>query len=404
MQLSFLSLVYFIGFSHALMMAMALWRQTEKGQSGRILAILLIVLAYKLFEGGVTYSTLYQVIPHVLNWLPGAVLLIGPLFYGYIRAVSGETKLTSKQWLLHLTPAILLIVANSPQVLILGSEKIAKITQFQSYDGPMLLPWRIVILLIILKVHLATYLGNAWCILRSFDHQIEKFRADSSPLILDRHKQLCLSLIALEFLWVVLFILHQTAGFYALDYVSKSWLLFIAIIILAMGYYGLRQPGILFSDVERALVFQSDSQQDITQAEIIESVPITGERGKYHLSSIPESTAQEVVLLIRNTLQTQQLYLDDKLTLTSLAEALELKPHMISQVINQTMQTSFYKLINLYRVEYAITLIEKQETNWSIERIAFESGFGNRVTFNNAFKSIKGCSPSVFKKNLKLAG
>ena len=128
MQLSFLSLVYFIGFSHALMMAMALWRQTEKGQSGRILAILLIVLAYKLFEGGVTYSTLYQVIPHVLNWLPGAVLLIGPLFYGYIRAVSGETKLTSKQWLLHLTPAILLIVANSPQVLILGSEKIAKIT------------------------------------------------------------------------------------------------------------------------------------------------------------------------------------------------------------------------------------------------------------------------------------
>ena len=105
-----------------------------------------------------------------------------------------------------------------------------------------------------------------------------------------------------------------------------------------------------------------------------------------------------------NTLQTQQLYLDDKLTLTSLAEALELKPHMISQVINQTMQTSFYKLINSYRVEYAITLIEQKGTSWSIERIAFESGFGNRVTFNNAFKTLKGCSPSVFKKNLKLAG
>lgn len=423
MQLTFLSLIYFIGFSHALLMAVALWRQTEKGQSGRILAVLLFVLAYKLFEGGVTYSALYMIMPHALEWLPGAVLLMGPLFYGYIRAVSGDAALTSKQWLMHLTPAILLIVVYIPKFLVPGSEKIANIAQFQSNDGPMVLSWRIIILFIILKAHLATYLGSAWHTLRIFEHQVEKLRADSSPLVLDRHKQLCLSLIALECLWVVLFILQQTAGFYALDYVSKAWLLFMSTIILAMGYYGLKQPSILFSDVERTLVLQSGNPQETTRPKITE-VPLFSEDNngqkeeteiikngsknrnynKYQLSSIPDSTAQEVVLLIRNTLQTQQLYLDDKLTLTSLAEALELKPHMISQVINQTMQTSFYKLINSYRVEYAITLIEQKGTSWSIERIAFESGFGNRVTFNNAFKTLKGCSPSVFKKNLKLAG
>jgi AraC-like DNA-binding protein len=328
--------------------------------------------------------------------------------------VSGEPAFTVKQWLLHLSPALLLIAINSPQLLLSANEKIANVASFQAYDGPMLLPTRIIVLLLILKVHLAVYLGSAWQILKTFEHKAKTLRADNSPLILDRHKQLCLSLIALEALWVVLFILQQTAGLYALDYVSKAWLLFMAVIILAIGYYGLKQPSILFSEVERDLILQEPvvakttplPLQKVTETKTknIESERSTKKKSKYQLSSIPESTAQEVVLLIRNTLQTQQLYLDDKLTLTSLAETLALKPHLISQVINQTMQTTFYKLINQYRVEHAIGLIEKPDTGWSIERIAFESGFGNRVTFNSAFKALKGCSPSVFKKGLKLTG
>lgn len=424
MQLSFLSLIYFVGFSHAILMSVALWRQTDKGHSGRILAMLLLVLGYKMLEGGVTYSSLYKVVPHVLDWLPGAVLVMGPVFYGYIRAVSGETPFTTKQWLIHLSPAILLILVNSPQLLLPAAQKVANITQHQSYDGPMLLPWRIVILLVILKVHLATYLGQAWRILNTFERKAEQLRADSSQLILDRHKQLCLSLIALEALWVILFILQQTVGIYALDYVSKAWLVFMAVIILAMGYYGLKQPSILFSEVERSLVLQNPQHQSDTLSPITEVIStdasgenktdsvVTGQKefaekqkgGKYQLSSIPESTAQEVVLLIRNTVQTQQLYLDDKLTLTGLSEKLELKPHLVSQVINQTMHTTFYKLVNQFRVEHAVSLIEGESTDWSIERIAFESGFGNRVTFNNAFKAMKGCTPSAFKKKLKLAG
>lgn len=419
MQLSFLSLIYFVGFSHAILMSVALWRQTEKGQSGRILAILLLVLGYKMLEGGVTYSSLYQVIPHVLDWLPGAVLVMGPVFYGYIRAVSGDTPFTTKQWLIHLSPAILLILINSPQLMLPAAQKVANITQHQSYEGPMLLPWRIVILLVILKIHLATYLGHSWRILKTFEQKAEQLRADSSQQILERHKQLCLSLIALEALWVVLFILQQSAGIYALDYVSKAWLVFMAMIILAMGYYGLKQPSILFSEVERSLILQNkepeassplsltvaSSSEQIDKIETIDEGSQKNEKGgKYQLSSIPESTAQEVVLLIRNTLQTQQLFLDDKLTLTTLAQKLELKPHLVSQVINQTMQTTFYKLVNKFRVEYAVSLIEGESTGWSIERIAFESGFGNRVTFNNAFKAMKGCTPSAFKKKLKLVG
>lgn len=432
MQLTLLSLIYFIAFSHALFITIAIWRQTEKGQPGRILALLVAALAYKLFEGGVTYSDLYRFIPHSLDWLPGVVLIMGPLFYGYIRSVTGEAPLSKGQWLIHLSPAMLLMTINSPELFIAASTKIERISQFNAYEGPLLLPTRIIFLLIILKLHLATYLTYAWKMLARFDKGAQQLRADDSALILHRHKQLCLALIMLESAWVILFILQQTAGIFALDYVGKSWLLFMSAIIGAMGFYGLMQPRLLFSKSERELILNSLNQETIAHSDqAIESnrdgeMPNDSENGqysntnlveisqakkskniknqkKYHLTPISEAASDEVISLINKTLVDQQLFLDDKLTLSSLAESLQLKPHMVSQVINQAMDTNFYQLINQHRVSYAEKLLARKEA-WSIERIAYESGFGNRVTFNNAFKTLKGCSPSVYRKQLLKAG
>lgn len=380
-------------------MAIALWRQTDSGQSGRILSVLLIILAYKLFEGGVTYSSLYRVIPHSLDWLPGAVLLIGPVFFGYMRLVAADNAFTAKQWLLHLTPAILLMIVNSPQLFISAAEKVNNIAQFQAYEGHILLPWRIIALLIIIKLHLAVYLASSWQTIIKFEQHANELRADNSQLILSRHKQLCLALIALEALWVVLFLFYQVGDIFVLDYVSKAWLLFIAVIILAMGYYGLKQPSILFSEVERDIVLSTDNMISDTSKEQEKQETDS----KYVQSIIPESAAQEIASMIDQAITKEKLYLDDKLTLTSLASTLELKPHLVSQVINQHMETNFYKLINRYRVQEAIALLTKKDTGWSLERIAFESGFGNRVTFNSAFKAMQGCSPSVYRKNLKMA-
>jgi len=43
-------------------------------------------------------------------------------------------------------------------------------------------------------------------------------------------------------------------------------------------------------------------------------------------------------------------------------------------------------------------LIDDTTVNWSLERIALESGFNNRVTFSKAFKEVMDCTPSAYKK------
>jgi len=407
MNITLLSLIYFIAFSHALMLAVALWKQTSRGQSGRILAIFISVFAYKMFEAGVMFSDLYKFIPHVLDWLPGVVLIIGPIFYGYIRAVAGKKSFSSLQWLLHFTPAILLIAYNSPQLFVEASMKINNISRIQEYEGPMVIPTQIVFLLLLLKLHLGIYLIKSWKILVRFEAKAYQLRADNSGLILKRHKQLCVALFSLEATWVILFILQQSIGFFALEYVSTIWLLFMATIILAMGYYGLEQPSIVFSDAERALIINDKSIPPQDKPHNHENNVIqlkSSDKEKYQQSLLSDDAAKDIANQLSQALSQKQLFLDDKLTLSSLANELSIKPHLISQVINQSMKTNFYQLVNEYRVNFAIQLLHNINSNWSVERIAYESGFGNRVTFNNAFKSLKGCTPSAYRKKLKHAG
>ena len=107
--------------------------------------------------------------------------------------------------------------------------------------------------------------------------------------------------------------------------------------------------------------------------------------------------------MIEKALLEDELYLDEKLTLTGLASRIAIKSHTVSQVINQHMGTNFYKLVNRYRVHHASALIEDPSCHWPLERIAIESGFGNRVTFNKAFKEEYGCTAREYRAQRKTA-
>jgi len=104
MESNFLGIVYFIGFSHAVMLSVALWFRTESGKPGKLLSLVVAIMAYKLFEGGSLHSGLYQYLPHLLDLMPAMVLLLGPVFYAYVRKVTWQKAFTGKDWLLHLLP------------------------------------------------------------------------------------------------------------------------------------------------------------------------------------------------------------------------------------------------------------------------------------------------------------
>lgn len=397
MNLTILSIIYFVAFSHAAMLCLSLGLKSHSGAPAKILAVVIGLLAYKLFEGGVVYSGLYLYVPHLLDLLPAVVMLLGPIFYAYSRSVTGQGAFSAKQWLVHLAPWVLVwLLLNSPAVFRAAEFKIAMWNNIMAATNHnQVLPAEIVLRLVAIKVHLATYLYLSFNLLRKFANATKHLRSDNTSAVLMQLSYLTLAFIALEVLWVSLFIAQQYFSIGTLGQVSQIWLLFIAVIVLTIGFVALQKPNLVFTAEESLIICDDALNREHHSSE---------SKVKYIHSALDNSTANEIAKLIESHLANHHSYLNDKLTLAELATELELKAHTLSQVINQHMQSNFYKLINSFRVQHAVNLLENPDLNWSIERIALESGFSNRVTFNKAFKEHMNCTASQYKKQFSEAG
>lgn len=99
-------------------------------------------------------------------------------------------------------------------------------------------------------------------------------------------------------------------------------------------------------------------------------------------------------------METERPYLDEELSLQKLSLLVNISTHRLSEVINQDLNTNFYRLINAYRVEEVKRKLKNPEFDkYSILGIAFESGFNSKSTFNKIFKEETGMTPSAFKKS-----
>ena len=97
-------------------------------------------------------------------------------------------------------------------------------------------------------------------------------------------------------------------------------------------------------------------------------------------------------------------FLDPKLTLRDLSDALDSNPNYVSQTINSMAQQSFFDFINSYRIEEARKLLSDDSyTQFTIEAVSKDSGFNSTSAFYAAFKKFCAMLPSEFinqnKKN-----
>ncbi len=105
---------------------------------------------------------------------------------------------------------------------------------------------------------------------------------------------------------------------------------------------------------------------------------------------------------IREQIEINEIYLDRELNYTEFSKVVGQPYNIISAIIHHYYQASFSQVINKFRVEYAINLLEdRTNDNLKIEYIGWLSGFKSRSTFYHAFAGIKGDSPANFRENRK---
>lgn len=124
------------------------------------------------------------------------------------------------------------------------------------------------------------------------------------------------------------------------------------------------------------------------------------EQNRYKNSKLTEANKKAFAATIEEFMSREKPYLNNEITLTSLANKLDLKPIHLSQVLNEEFKENFYAFINRYRIiESQRLLKDERYQNYSIQAIAFEAGFNSMSTFNKAFKEMVGKSPSNYQKD-----
>jgi AraC-like DNA-binding protein len=102
-----------------------------------------------------------------------------------------------------------------------------------------------------------------------------------------------------------------------------------------------------------------------------------------------------------NKFKSQGGFTEANLTLTRLAEHLNSQEHRLRALINQVLG---YRNFSHYLNDYRLPLASQQllsDSNKPITEIAFEVGYGSITSFNRAFKSAFGQSPSDYRQLTK---
>lgn len=125
------------------------------------------------------------------------------------------------------------------------------------------------------------------------------------------------------------------------------------------------------------------------------------EVGKYKNSKLSTKLIEQYKADLIHSMQTDQLYLNGKLSLQDVSDQLNIPKQHISEVLNEHMNTNFQDFINDYRVEEFIKRLQNDPNNqFTLLGIATEVGFNSKSSFNAIFKKNKGLTPTQFKKNL----
>jgi ABC-type antimicrobial peptide transport system permease subunit/AraC-like DNA-binding protein len=104
---------------------------------------------------------------------------------------------------------------------------------------------------------------------------------------------------------------------------------------------------------------------------------------------------------LKNAMQAGLYCQDPELSLSLLAQKLELTTHELSRIINTVFKKSFNDFINEYRVREVIgKMQDPANDHLTLMGIAYDSGFNSPSTFHRAFKEMTGKTPAEYKKEL----
>ncbi len=122
-------------------------------------------------------------------------------------------------------------------------------------------------------------------------------------------------------------------------------------------------------------------------------------RLRYESSTLTELDVAGTKQHLERLMSEDKLFQNEHLTLATVAEALQISAHQLSELINTEYRVSFSRFVREHRIQAARVLL-KEQPRASILSISMEVGFKSQSNFYAAFKEITGQSPGNYRKSV----
>jgi AraC-like DNA-binding protein len=197
--------------------------------------------------------------------------------------------------------------------------------------------------------------------------------------------------ITLNWLKIVLFSFLAT---YIVLYITGAWYL-----IENRSFYVNNINPIEFSYIGLTFFAFAFSFFGFRQLAVYSKKEETEEKPKYESSGLQESEIAGHLKALSNIMSKQKPYLNEKLTVSDLADMLKISRHHLTEILNEHLGKNFYTFVNEYRLEEVKQkLIDDRMAHFTILAIAYECGFNSKSSFNTLFKQDTGHTPSEYRK------
>lgn len=363
------------GAVQGLVLSGALLAQRSNRIANRLLAALMV--AFTIFlASGVYYGTgFFRLHPHFLGISYQMPWVFGPLVYLYARAASDRSWRFRRRHLVHFAPVAVSTILAIPVYLLSGAEKIALYDRLQNGELPAM---------IAVIDPLKFVSGIAYSAVTLLYLRRHRLRVKNSYSNVERVNLTWLLWLAgaAAAIWVMATSLKLGAVGPRVrdDHISLA----IAVVVYGIGYKGLRQPEI----------FTYDAAPDVGP-----KVETAQSERRQERSALAAPEAERLERDLLGLMESERPWKEPDLTLADLAIRLESTPHKVSELLNARLGQTFYDFVNGYRVQEVQRRIASGENRTrTMLTLALDAGFASKSTFNQAFKSRTGQTPSDYRK------
>jgi AraC-like DNA-binding protein len=369
-------MIYQIGVFIAFFLSLLVLTKKGRNLTDNILGIWMIIIglhlsAYYSYVSGLIYQ-----FPNIL-WLNLPYpFLHGPMLYLYTQALTNPEKFKTKKWLLHFILPVFILVLHIPFMLTPKRELLEFIKNYDENKRD----WQRVLTTASLTVSGFFYVFITNWLLSSHKKRILNQFSNQEKINLNWLRML---FYGMGLMWI--FIIFT--GYDPLIFTAAS------VFTIFIGYYGIKQVGI----------FTNQNVEIGEEEPVFENIlEINGvEKKKYAKSGLNDDLAKEIHQKLKNFMEGEKFFIEPEITLTDLANRLEIHPNYLSQVINELEGVNFYDYINTLRIEEFKRLVSFPENQkYTLLALAYDCGFNSKTAFNRFFKKATNLSPSEFVKNL----